>query len=95
MAEFTFAVRETMCESCIYRPDSSLDIVSLEDQVRDPKMAGHFKGFRMCHTPKRMSGLVCRGFWDRHRDHFDGGQLAQRLGIVEFTNVPRKRERRG
>lgn len=79
-------VRATQCDTCIYRPDSSLDIKALEAAIADPKMKGHFVGYRMCHTPKRKSGLVCRGFWNRHKDHFDLGQLAQRLGFVRYAD---------
>jgi hypothetical protein len=31
--------------------------------------------------------VCCRGFWDRHKDEFPGGQLAQRLDCVEFVEV--------
>ncbi len=81
----TFKVKKTMCASCIHRPDSALDITVLEDAVRDPNMEGYFKGHRECHTPKRKSGHCCRGFWDRHKDSFTLGQLAQRLNFVEYV----------
>jgi hypothetical protein len=73
-----------MCATCIYRPDSRLNLAKLENDVRDPRMAGHFKGCRICHHSK---DVVCRGFWEAHKDHFDAGQVAQRLGIVEFVDV--------
>lgn len=82
-----FQVQQRMCPTCIYRPDSALDLARLEAQVADPRMPGHFAGYRECHHAPRGSGVCCRGFWQAHRDHFDAGQLAQRLGLVEFVDV--------
>ncbi len=81
----TFKVKSKMCDTCIYRPECALDINTLEDAVKDPFMKGYFKGHRECHTPKRKSGHCCRGFWNRHKDSFTLGQLAQRLGFVEYV----------
>jgi len=52
-----FKVQDHMCSTCIYRPDSSLDLESLEDQVRDSYVG--FKGYRICH---RSDDVCCRGF---------------------------------
>ena len=79
-----FQVQKRMCESCIYRPGSPLDLEELQQQVADPNMEGHFKGFRECHHAKAGSGVCCRGFWEAHKDHFDAGQLAQRLTAMGF-----------
>lgn len=73
-----------MCATCIYRPDSTLNIKKLEDDVRDKNMEGYFRGHRICHHSK---DVCCRGFWEAHRDHFTAGQLAQRLDCVEFVDV--------
>jgi len=75
-------VQSTQCATCIYRRDSPLDLKRLEAQIADPKMKGFFVGFRICH---HSHDACCRGFWNRHRDHFTAGQLAQRLGCVEFV----------
>lgn len=83
----TFKVQKRQCDSCIYLPTCSLDIKELEDQVRDPHMG--FKGFRACHHASNKSGICCRGFWNRHKDEFAAGQIAQRLGLVEFVSVDR------
>ena len=85
--EFCLKVQRRLCATCIYRPDSPLDLQKLEEDVADPKMEGHFKGFRECHHAKRGSKVCCRGFWNEHRDHFDAGQIAQRLKIVRFVDV--------
>lgn len=82
-----FKVQARMCATCIYRPDSTLSIQKLEADVADPRMPGHFSGYRECHHAKRGSGVCCRGFWEAHKDHFDAGQLAQRLGVVRFVDV--------
>ena len=74
-------VQQKMCSTCIYRPDSPLDLKKLEDAVRD-KYIG-FKGHRICHHSK---SVCCRGFWNAHKDEFQMGQIAQRLNLVEFVN---------
>lgn len=76
-------VQRKQCATCIYRKDSALDIKKLEAQIADPRMEGHFKGSRICHHSR---DAVCAGFWKRHRDHYDAGQIAQRLGIVELVD---------
>lgn len=75
-------VQRRMCATCIYRPDSPLDLKSLEDAVRDPHIG--FKGHRICHHSK---DVCCRGFWEAHKDEFPAGQIAQRLNLVEFVDV--------
>jgi hypothetical protein len=81
----TFKVQRRMCATCIYRPDSPLDLKRLEDQVRDKHMG--FKGHRVCHHTSGKSSACCRGFWNAHKDEFAAGQIAQRLGMVEFVEV--------
>lgn len=76
------------CETCIYRKDTHFDIKALEAAIADPRMAGHFKGFRICH---HHDSACCRGFWNRHKNHFDAGQLAQRLRFVRFVNEKEER----
>ena len=75
-----FRVQAKPCETCIYRKDSPLDLVKLEDQVRDRRVG--FRGHRICHHSK---DICCRGFWNAHKDEFPMGQIAQRLGMVEFV----------
>jgi len=94
-------VQRRQCASCIYRKDCSLDLRALEAQIADPRLRGHFRGYRACHHAPDRAKVVCRGFWTRHRDHFDAGQIAQRLHLVEFVEVdrfatrpPRTRKRR-
>lgn len=78
----TFKVQATPCATCIYRKDSPLDIQKLENDVRDRYVG--FSGHRICHHSE---DVCCRGFWDRHKDHFNMGRIAQRLGMVEFVEV--------
>lgn len=84
---FRFEVQSRQCESCIYRKDSPFDIKKLEAQIADKHMEGFFTGHRVCHHAPRRSMVCCRGFWDRHRDHFAMGQIAQRLKAVVFVTV--------
>ena len=76
-------VQRRQCETCIYRNDSPLDIKQLEKQIADPRVKGHFKGHRICHHSE---DAVCAGFWARHKDHFDIGQVAQRMGLVQLVD---------
>jgi hypothetical protein len=78
----TFKVQQRMCSTCIYRHDSTLNIKKLEADVADKY--GGFRGHRICHHSK---DVCCRGFWERHKDKFAAGQIAQRLKMVEFVNV--------
>lgn len=82
-----FQVQKRMCATCIYRPDSPLDLSKLEADIADPRMAGFFVGYRECHHAERGSGVCCRGFWETHKDDFQMGQIAQRLSFVEFVDV--------
>lgn len=76
----SFKIHSKSCDTCIYRKDSSLNIHTLENDVRDKH--GGFKGHRICHHSK---DVCCRGFWNRHKNEFPMGQIAQRLGMVEFV----------
>lgn len=76
-----FKVQEKQCETCIYRKDSPLDLETLEQAVRDEYVG--FNGYRICH---HSDDACCRGFWNAHKDEFAAGQIAQRLGLVEFIN---------
>lgn len=77
-----FKVQDRQCATCIYRSDSALNLKALEAAVADPHMPGFFKGFRICHYS---DDACCRGFWNRHKDKFTLGQIAQRLGFVRFV----------
>lgn len=76
-----FLVQDRACSTCIYRKDSPLDLNKLEAAVADKH--GGFKGHRICHHSK---DACCRGFWNRHKDKFAMGQIAQRLGLVRFVD---------
>lgn len=75
-----FKVQRSQCATCIYRPDSPLDLQALEAAVADNY--GGFTGHRICHHSK---DACCAGFWARHKDKFALGQIAQRLNGVEFV----------
>jgi len=80
-----FRVQRHRCATCIYRKDMHWNLAHLEDEVRDPHVG--FAGFRECHHAPPGSGVCCRGFWDAHKDAFQAGQLAQRLGAVELVEI--------
>jgi hypothetical protein len=85
----SFDVQSKQCRTCIYRPDSPLNIVVLESQIADPRMRGFFTGHRTCH---HSDTACCRGFWDRHKDKFAAGQVAQRLNLVRFVEHDKFKE---
>ena len=89
MAGAVLEVQARMCKTCIYRPDSTLDLARLEADVADPRFPGYFVGYRSCHHAPDRRRVCCRGFWDRHKDAFTLGQLAQRLERVVFVAVDR------
>ena len=82
MTAFRFKVQAKACATCIYRKDSPLDLRKLEGEIADPHLDGFFAGHRVCHHSRE---ACCRGFWNRHKDKFTMGQLAQRLGWVRFV----------
>jgi hypothetical protein len=77
-------VQRRQCETCIFKTEHwpPAHLAALLDEIRDPKMNGHFSGYRVCHHNR---GTVCAGFWARHRDNFDLGQIAQRFGLVRMV----------
>lgn len=79
----TFDVQSKMCETCIYRKDTPLDLEKLEEEIRDPRMENFFEGYRICHHSK---SACCRGFWNKHKDQFPLGQVAQRLNVVRYVD---------
>jgi hypothetical protein len=82
-----FQVQAKQCKTCIYGPNwRGRPIAELEDQVREKhRGATGFSGYRVCHSQKRSGKVCCRGFWNKHKNHFAMGQIAQRLGWVEFV----------
>ena len=80
-----FEVQKRACSTCIYRKDSPLDIKELEAQVADK--FGGFRTYRVCH---HSDTACCRGFWNRHKDEFQLGQIAQRLKLVVFVSHDNK-----
>jgi hypothetical protein len=79
-----FEVMARQCKTCIYRKSwAGTPIETLEDQVRDRYMG--FKGHRICHSQRRNGKACCRGFWNRHKDEFAAGQIAQRLKVITYV----------
>jgi len=79
-----FKVQSKQCSTCIYRKSSPLDLKKLEGDIKDNY--GGFYGYRICH---HSDDVCCRGFWNRHKDKFSLGQIAQRLGFVKFVSEDR------
>lgn len=79
-----FRIQKHPCATCIYRPDSPLDLATLEAAIAEPDQPGEFRSYRICHHSR---DVCCHGFWSRHRNHFNLGRIAQRLGAVEEVEV--------
>jgi hypothetical protein len=87
----TLKVQRRACATCIYGNNwHGTSIEELEAQIADGY--GGFKGSRICH---HSDDVTCRGFWNRHKDDFQAGQIAQRLGCVEFVIVDTRLEMSG
>lgn len=78
-------VRKTMCKTCIYRPESPLDLERLENECKD--RFGFYAGYRICHAHQDASNVCCRGFYNAHGDESTPLQIAGRLGLVRFTDT--------
>lgn len=79
----TLKVQSRACATCIYtKAWYGTPIEELEAQVADGH--GGFQGSRICH---HSNDVTCRGFWNRHKDQFAAGQIAQRFACVEFVDV--------
>lgn len=76
-----FRVQRSMCATCIFRPDSPLDVERLLSDISDPH--GGFRGHRICH---HSADACCAGFWVRHKNEFPMGQIAQRLKMVSMVD---------
>lgn len=85
-----FQVQYRMCDTCIYRKKSGFDVKALEAEIADPFMEGMFNGHRTCH---HSDNVCCHGFWQRHKDHFAVGQVAQRLAKVQLVHVDNLKEK--
>lgn len=79
-----FKVQKKQCKSCIYRKSSSLSVKKLEGDILKDKYTGQFEGYRICH---HSHDVCCRGFWNRFKDKFNLGRIAQRMGWVEFVEI--------
>jgi hypothetical protein len=85
-----FRVQKHQCATCIYKTNTHFDLERLEAAIADPALPGFFAGHRICH---HSDDVCCAGFWRRHKDAFTLGQLAQRLGCVEYVQVDTLHER--
>jgi hypothetical protein len=79
-------VQSKQCSTCIYRANSPLDLAKLEAQCADKYLEDFFAHWRECHHAEPNSGVVCRGFWNRHKNSFTAGQIAKRLNSVEYVD---------
>lgn len=86
-------VQDQPCATCIYGPASGADLARLDAAIADPDRTGRYTRYQPCVLAPRREPVCCRGFWDRHKDDFDGGELAQHLGIVRFVEALRVQPR--
>lgn len=79
-----FRVQAKQCSTCIYRWDSPPNLAKLEAEARRKD------SYRICHHSK---DVCCHAFWRRHKNDFNLGRIAQRLGAVVFVAVDRMKKR--
>lgn len=79
-----------MCETCVFRPGNRM-------QLKSGRVKGMVEGARasestiVCHATLYEPGVdnaACRGFFDRYPTQ--PLQIAERLGLVEFVDPPKK-----
>lgn len=58
-------IRDSQCDTCIYRPDSYQNLAALENECRDPRAPYHFVRWRACHSDPTEQ-TACAGFVERH-----------------------------
>ena len=78
-------IRDSQCETCIYRPDSFQDLESLETEVRDPIAPFHFDRWRACHEDLSHDE-VCAGFAARHGNDCTPIQIYRRLEAAAMAS---------
>lgn len=79
-----FRVQKRMCKTCIYRPDSPLDVEKLEAQVMGED--GMFKTHRQCHHTEG-TPACCAGFWAKNGDRYPLGVAAEKLIGIEYVDL--------
>lgn len=82
-------VRATQCATCIYRPDSPLDLSVLEGEALDHGTPDHYARWRACHAHYDANDTVCKGFYDAHGEDCTPIQVAKRLGGIVFIGQPK------
>lgn len=73
-------VQKKPCSTCIYRKDSPLQ----RDLKRIERRAAAKGRWQVCH---HSDDVCCRGFWNKSKNTFNLGRIAQRLGMVVFVTV--------
>ena len=71
-----FRVQKKMRSTCIFKPECTLNLDRLV------KTAIKNDTYRVCHHSDE---ACCRGFWERYKDSFNLGRIAQRLNAVRFV----------
>jgi len=73
-----------MCETCIFRPGN---LMQLEPGRRESleRQAVRRDGCIPCHETLDGPRVICRGFFDRHKDDVVGLRLAQVFKKLEFV----------
>lgn len=77
-------VRKAQCDQCLF---SDKKIVSAKRATDVVKGCLKKDTYFICHktqTEDAPGDMCCRGFWDRFKDNFNLGRIAQRLKMVEF-----------
>ena len=80
----SFKVRKHRCKTCIFGSRVNWNLEELLDMIRDPENPESFTSYRVCHDDQdNVPERCCRGFWDKHRNDFLLGRVAQIAGVVK------------
>lgn len=76
-----------MCPTCVFRPGNRMHLrpARLRGMIEDAKAN---QSCIVCHSTLDGGNACCRGFFDRYPTQ--PLQIAERLGLVEYVDVPNK-----
>lgn len=83
----TFKIQTKQCDQCLFSRRRIVTAARFKNIIRDCTQLGNEKHF-VCHKASlKGDSVCCRGFWDKYKNNFQLGQVAQRLNLVEEVEV--------
>jgi hypothetical protein len=83
-------VQKKRCNECLFGDNFVVSCEERRDEVIRDALAKD--SYFVCHkssisNKKKDEDVCCRGYWDAHKDDFNLGRIAQRLGGPYFMTV--------